>query len=352
MNWMDSAQAQHLFGTGEHDQKKAKTPKTEAEALREYKTAYVVDTPRARKKLEALAEANGWASLAEYRAGVEARRAASRATEDAKRRDALDAAARITTRQEAIDAYKTAREANNTELARAITQTAKTKGWNIMRKNITEYTTELHDEFTTLITEHNTTSGQWRDDIQKKRITPEYAAEQATAHTTARKERLTKILNDTATYVSDAQQEYDQAYTALITPAGDTNEQLLHEMRATKAWDRIQRELSTAEPTTITVALANRVATADPSTLRAIIEEAPSFLAGRGLDNPEDLVRTLVGKRPELTDAATRITEASKLRDVVTHNANHISKHLDNISANDVDPDNWVAYVNPTTINY
>lgn len=354
MSWMNSARAHHLHE--EHTQAEAEATKsadtTETEALRAYKYAHVIDDPRTRRQLEAQAKAQGWTSLGEYKSAVDARRTAHA---EVNRR----IAGRITTPEEAARERQKALTNGDKQLASAITETVTERGWTAQMtqasrppKSFEEYAAELNDQLTGLVTAHNTTSAQFRDDLRAKRITSEYVATQTQATATARMEQLNSIRQGVDGYVNEARESYDSAYRALMAATGDTNEQLLAEMRATKAWDRISRELSALPAENLTEGILSRVRDADPGTLRAIIEEAPSFLAGRGLANAEEMVRSLVATRPELSDAHAQVSKATKLRDVVTHNTKHIEEHLNSIGADDVTPDTWTAYVDPTTVNY
>lgn len=363
MGWTDNRQAWQAEQEyrRQNPNEKPDVPETEADALRAYKAQHTLLVPtaratRQRRELEALAEKNGWAALAEFKTKYQERRAAYERAENeerlARQQKADQQVSGITSRLEATQLHEQAVANGDHMLVKTIKRTATEKGWNLMAKNVNDAATELHEQFSGIIASRNAVADVYRDDLRNGRITPEYVAEKTASSIGEQKGRLEQILADATGYLNDAQAEYDNTYRALTTPTGDTNEQLLAEMRATKAWDRIQRELSTLEPGDIATTLANKVTTADPGTLRALIEEAPSFLAGHGVRDADALVRSMVDARPELADARVRIGESTRLRDVVTHNTGRLSKLIDDIAGDATNPDTLVGYVNPTAVTY
>lgn len=316
--WMDSAQAH--YKSQEYDRQHPQTPTeptTEAEALRTYRVSLSMKWPWENsnakiQRLEALARENGWTALEDYRADFNNR-------------------LKIHQQREREETH-----ANNQKEA-------------AMPRKLTDYTADLHNQFADIISGHDALSREWRDALSSKNVSREYVKEQTSIQTQARKVQLDAILNEANTFVADAQADYDRAYTALTATSGDTNEQLLAEMRATKAWDRMQRELTNVDPMRLTDELTRRVATADPDTLRTLIDEMPSFLAGRGIPDADAVVKAAVSARPELADAKARINDAAKVQAVVMHDTQHISDRLNDITDKDVTPDTWVAYVNPDT---
>lgn len=352
--WMDSAQAHYKRQEYEqqHPQPTPAGPTTEAEALKEYKALHIVmpETHRREiRELEALAEQNGWEALSTYQTQRQARREAEQQVHAARQQKAVETAAQLSTVNDAIALLHRATAAGDKILADAITKTAAQKGWNMNLKNLADYTADLHNQFADIISGHDALSREWRDPLSSKHVTPGYVKEQTSAETQARKAKLDAILNEANGFVADAQADYDRAYAALTATDGDTNEQLLAEMRATKTWERMQRELTNVDPTSLTDELTRRVATADPNTLRTLIEEMPSFLTGRGIRDADAVVKAAVSARPELADAKARISEAARVQAVVMHDTQHISARLNDITAQDVTPDTWVAYVNPDT---
>ncbi len=361
MNWMESNQAKALQYA--HDkaraEKESRKLATEEKALRAYKRAAIGLSPdrKLMREIEEHAAANGWESIAAWKRGVEERRAyaarIAQQKDEAERQAVSEQIASITTRQEAIDAYKAARAADNRHLTRAITQAARTNGWNIMTKPLNDYAQELHIELMDVIAQHDTTSRVWRDELNNKRVTPDYVNEQIAGNVTANRDKINDLLTGVQQYVTDAQTEYDNTFQSFVTPTGDTNEQLLAEIRAGKTWDRTQRELSSVPETQITAEVTNRIRNADASTLKVYLEEMPSYLASKGLSNAADVVRTAVQQsRPELQEAQARVTQATKLHDLVSHNARQISERLNTVTPADATPRDLIGYVDPTSIKY
>lgn len=350
---MDSAQAHYARQEYEqHHPQPTAAPTTEAEALKEYKALHIVmpETHRREiRELEALAERNGWNALSDYQARRQARREAEQQAQAAREQKAVETAMQLRTMNDAIALHNRATVAGDKILADAITKTATQKGWNMNRKNLSDYTADLHNQFADIISGHDALSREWRDAVRSKKVAPDYVKEQTSTETQARKAKLDAILNDANSFVADAQSDYDRAYAGLTAITGDTNEQLLAETRATKTWERMQRELTNLDPMKLTDELTRRVATADPNTLRTLIDEMPSFLAGHGIPNADAVVKAAVSARPELADAKARITEAAKVQAVVMHDTQHISDRLSDITDKDITPDAWVAYVNPGT---
>ena len=363
MSYMESAAHHYATEAYEREQaRESKTPKaptTEAEALKQYKLSHSVKWPWENKtaqikRLEALAAEHGWTALSDYKTEIRAQRAeldkqASDAR-GARRATASEKAAHLTNEADAAEQYRAARDNHDSFLANAIKRTAETNGWNMNRPNTTELAAQIHEQYTELLTSRDNAIAPYQADLKAGRITSEYVADQIAASTTERQDRLTAITETVNKYYADAEASYDQAYRSLATPTGDTNEQLLAEMRATKAWERTQREMANIDATGLLGQLSQRVKDADPTTLRVLIEEMPSYLAGRGVPDAPAAVRRAIGQRPELKDANARVTEAAKLRDLTVHNSKQIGDVLNTIAHNDTDA--RVAYVDPTSIDY
>lgn len=350
--WMESAQAHYENQAHEREEARkttAKTPKTEAEALKLYRRARALKDAAALASLEQQAQTNGWNSLAEWRARMDEIQARNR---EIDRR----IAARITTQEEAAAQAAKAWKAGDRALHQAIREMAQAQNWSLKMtptpKNTTELAAQIHTEFTELLTSRDNAIAPYQADLKARRITADYVADKLAAGTTERQERLAAITESVSKHYADAEASYEQAYQALATPTGDTNEQLLAEMRASKAWERTQREMANVADTSLLSQLTSRVKDADSTTLRVLIEEMPSYLAGRGIPDASAVVRRAISQRPELADVNARITEAAKLRDVTTHNARHLAEVVSNITPDNTAPDARVAYVDPTSINY
>lgn len=352
-SWMNSAQAHYLredYERAEAKKEKASAPPTEAEALRAYKAAYVISDPSKRKQLEALAQAQGWTSLAEYKTAADARAVAYEA---AARRTAES----ITSPEEATRKRQAALDNGDRQLANAISTTIKER-WNTHMPqnthnpaNFDTYTAQLHEDLMGVVTAHDSASQKWRPELDSKRVTNEYVSEQIKDATEANRAKINDVLEDVKGYLNAAQSDFDQAYKSLTTVTGDTNEQLLAEIRAGKTWERTKQELDALGSDRLYSEALNRIGSADPSTLGIYMQELPSYLASKGINDAADTVRHAVTARPELHEAQARLTKAAKLHTVVQHNAGNIDSRLNAVTNDDTKPVD-IAYVDPTTVKY
>lgn len=348
MNWMNTAQAEHMFEDYEREEarkNRLKLPQKEADALPAYRRADA-ETKRA---IEEHARARGWTVIDDWK---------TRITEKMTRVAEINRriAARITTQEEAATLAKRAWKNGDRDLHAAIREVAQTKNWSLTMtpapKNTTDLAAETHKQFTELLASRDDAIAPYAADLQAGRITDEYVANQLAPGAAERNERLIAIKESVNQHYAAAEAEYEKAYQSLAATSGDTTEQLLTEMRATKAWERTQRELANLDAIALLSQLNHRVKEADPTTLRVLMEEMPSYLTSRGVPNAADLVRHAIGQRPELADASARMTQAARLRDVTVHNSNKVSEVLNTITASNTGEDARVAYVDPTSINY
>lgn len=350
MGWMDSAQAKYLAEEYKktHPEEAPAKLDSEEKALRAYKRerASVLPDRKKLRQIEEHAAANGWDSIDTYKRGADERRAQYE-------RNAREQATRITTPEEAAAASDKALRYGDRRLYNAINETARTKGWTNMTKpkSIEEYAAEINTALNAVISDHDAISRPWRESLSGRKVTPEYVAEQTGQALAANRSRVEDVLSGVKTHLNEAQATFDQAYRDLTTFSGDTNEQLLAEIRAGKAWDRVRRELDAIDPERLSTDTLNRISSADQATLGTLIQELPSYLASRGLAEANTIVRHGVGARPELADAQARIAKAQRLHDVTIHNVKNMNSRLDTITHNDTTHAD-VAYVDPTSIKY
>lgn len=361
MQWHDTAQARHMQEAYNRRQAEAadaatpSEPATEADALQAYKRAhYLVPELRNRKQIRALeqiAAANGWDSIAEHKQQRADREAAAAERDKIQQRDADERAAMLTTRQEAAALYQSATDNGDTQLATSIKNAANTKGWNLMPTNPADVAAQTHDALMDIISAHDLASVEYRDDLRARRVTPEYVKERLAAGTNTSRARLTELTTQAANYVNDAQADYDALIAGITTTPGDTNAQLLSEIRDGKEWDRQRRELDALPDAKRATALMSRIAHANPDTLRVLMSEAPSYLAANGIADADTLVQSAVHEAlPSLKEAQARINEAARLRDTITHDVRLIGNYIDNLSMEDTNTDNILGYVTPARV--
>ena len=319
-NFMNSAEVRaanaHFDDT--HRQAEAVEPQTEAEALKAYRAATLLIPELWDKakigQLEALAARNGWDGVEKLK---------------------QDRAARRTTAEP--QTKKTNRDATRRRT---------------MPKSIEDYAAEIHDEFDNIVKAHHAKVTRWGEQIATKKVTREYVREQIAPAIAGHREHLNDIAEGAEKYVESARADYDRKVAALTAVKGDTQEQLLAEMRAGKIWDRIQRELANVKDTG---SLANetivRVRSADAATLGVLVAEMPSYLASRGMSDADMLVQSAIhDAHPDLQDAGDRVTAAGKLREVVTYDIARVSKELDQIDGTARDTAALIGYVDPSAV--
>lgn len=294
-------------------------PQSEAEALKAYRAATrLVPELWDRAKigrLEALAARNGWDAIEKHRKDREARRAAA---EHAQRSNTIEDAT----------------------------------GRRTMPKSIDEFAQELHDEFDMIVKAHHTQVTRWDDQLATKRVTLEYVQDQTAPTVAPHREHLNTIAEDAEQYVETARAEYSRKVAALTAAKGDTQEQLLAEMRAGKIWDRIQRELANVKDTSALVnEVIGRVRNADADTLGVLVAEMPSYLTSRGMSDADMLVQSAVhDAHPQLQEAGNHVDAARKLHDVVKYDIGRVSKELDQITGTARDTATLIGYVNPAAV--
>lgn len=166
-------------------------------------------------------------------------------------------------------------------------------------------------------------------------------------------------------HAAAAQTSFEAAWAAIATPTGGINEQLLVEVRSTRAWDRLKRELD-AIPSELNVLakVGEWIRDADAVTLRVLVEEAESYARSRGISSV-DSIRAAAESRPELAEPKKRRDRAAKLQAVVAFNVVSLTKAIAALppasgTAMAREADQWheplliraAAYVDPRTVNY
>ena len=256
-------------------------------------------------------------------------------------RDAAERAARLYSENAAKDLYASAVSIGDTNLIDAIEDRAELKGWAVSPSGAAK---TIHNAMVALVDDHKKAGIDLNEDIRAGLLTTA-GLEAATAKFTQSGQytaRLDAIVDKAATAAAASAAKLQSAVDVLSTSKGGVQEQILDEMRATKAWDRIKAEITgnskiTSNATTI-YELGKRItASSDPTTRRVILEESKSWLAGLGhpVDNSTDvltyLTEQLIGSDPALSTLDAEAKAASKLAMITTHNAGKLRPRLSSV---------------------
>lgn len=225
---------------------------------------------------------------------------------------------------------------------------------NIQTRNLTTSITKtLNNE----VRAQRERAHAYRDDLKSKRITADFIREK-TQHDqfTAKLQRqATRAANN----VNAMQKRYDDMLADRLTMKGDTaTEALLAETRATKTWQRLERDLTGKNNAAQLNILQQRLDTAikngDHATVAAINSEAPHYFNSIGVDDSAHIIEVIIRNGDtELRDAYADITEAKKLHAVTNHNVSMITRDIEQdisrgLDAPNEDIDNMRYYVDPT----
>lgn len=179
---------------------------------------------------------------------------------------------------------------------------------------------------------HHHNARQLADALQHKDVTTDYVKGQI-----KHDEFVTKInaqLGRAQRNVEAQQNSYQELLADTLTIKGASpTEALLAETRATKQWNRLERELTGVDKASALNKIANVISDAakkgDQATLAGIVAEAPSFLRGKGFKDAEAVIESVIrAEEPSLAQAHAAIGEAEQVVAVTRYNAGAITNGL------------------------
>lgn len=227
----------------------------------------------------------------------------------------------------ALKKLENAIEAGDDILAKAIRKVAEQNNWDIST-TLESAAQKAHDGFQAVLTQYealaNDIDGQLgRGEITVKRADDLFTINSARADGPG---QIDAIANQMAKIVASADRITAAEIGKLTATPGTAQDQLLAEMRLTKAWERVRREFDSVPAENRTGLLSSvlgklRSAT-DPYEVAVILLEGPSYLSVKGVENAQDSINhTLQQIRPEIGAAAAYATAAHQLEVVIMYDA-------------------------------
>ena len=236
-------------------------------------------------------------------------------------RDAEDRANRIHDQDAAIALLKSADRNDDRTLGFAIRKRATMFSWDLTGQTNGTLANDLNTEFRAIVTAHKAYGQGIRQDLDARAVSAEYAKTLMDAGDFVH--RLDTALERAVTNRDQAVKSFEGTIAAIITPTGTAEQQLLAEIRAGRAWDRLTRELDVIKDVAKAMALIlDRILTADPAELSVVVSDAPSYLIGRGLPNAKaSIIAALAQSHPAVSKAHDKMNAAERL--LVGTRSNH-----------------------------
>lgn len=271
-------------------------------------------------------------------------------------RDASERAGMLATAEDAIKLLASANKWGDIDLERAVKARAREEGWDLSGRSSGEATRDvaqqLHIDAEGIVTDHKRASQAYIADVDKGRISTDFAVEKLGSDY---RDRLQALKAKAEKNVAVKQQALDAALSrATGTPSGTPEAQLLAEIRAGKAWDRMQRELPTIKnPGQY---FADKVTKGTPDDFRAVIDEAPSYLASIGIPEAQAFIDDAVeAKFPAIKDAQAALKDAGTLQLITRHNVDVLTDRVSRLApSTSIEPMGRelsdIGYVNPTEV--
>lgn len=255
------------------------------------------------------------------------------------------------------DLYLKAIENGDDNLALAIQEVSADKGWALVTTDFSATATAANDGFVALAADHYAAVRVIQAQRDAGLITDKGAQDQfdRAAKTNDWAGELDAIVAKATIPINTARNAEAMAISRLTTPKGDTNDQLLAEMRLTKAWDRVKNEVKTPiKAGAIPVAALCRKleAAIDPYEIAAIITEGPSWLLSKGESDGTDLINaTLAHIDPLVGNAIAGATSAGRFEATLLYDARVVRQIITTytLTSSDLKAE---GYVDLTTISY
>ena len=272
-------------------------------------------------------------------------------------RDARERAEKLYGEKSASNLYLKAIESGDDNLAIAIQEVSQDKGWTIVTTDFSNIASVTNAAFTVLTASHNVAVDKIRVKHRDGLLTDKGAQDMfdMTAKENDWAGQLDAIMTRALIPIDVARRASSMAISRLTTPRGDTQDQLLAEMRTGKAWDRIkgivEQRMSTGMDATTT--LCNMLlSTTDPYLTAAILTEGPSWLLAKGEADATDLINaTLAQADPVVGNAVAGATAAGRFEAVLQHDARVVREIISTykLTSSDLGTE---GYVDLTSVTY
>ncbi|GAA2082379.1 hypothetical protein GCM10009840_18190 [Pseudolysinimonas kribbensis] len=268
------------------------------------------------------------------------------------------AEARVGDAKSALREYTNAVLHGDTIYADAVRKRALKQGWAF--GPLDGVAQRIDNDFHAVIVQFNVTLAQVRDQLAANQITAQYATQQIQAKAAELDTDVDGIVQQADTFTNAAQQMFDAAVGRLTANTGDTNQQLLNEMRIGRAWERLKAEFN-ADPSLTAFTITQRISRGDINEVAAVLTELPSYLAasgrGRDVDTWMDAIYgNLRDADPVIAAAARDLKQAQRLQLIVAQDARTVRSLLadSGLAARSLDsrPGAASGYVNPTSVDY
>ena len=255
------------------------------------------------------------------------------AAETISRRDAEDRASRIHDQDAAVALLKTAERNDDNNLAYAIRKRAVMFAWDVTGATNGTLAQELNTEFLAIVKAHKAYGQGIRNNLDAGLISASYAKDLIEAGDFMN--RLDLVLERAQVNRDQGVKSFEGTITAITTPTGTTEQQLLAEIRAGRVWDRLTRELDTLkDPAKAMSLITDRMLAADAAELSVIVGEAPSYLISRGLPNAKQIIiATLAQGNPSVSKAYDRMNAAERLLVATQSNHRRLIKRIEAVPA-------------------
>ena len=272
-------------------------------------------------------------------------------------RDAYDHVNRyVHTERAAIKKLQEALRDGDEVMARAIRAVAESAGWDVSLE-ATSHAQRAQDAIRALIDERNTKAATINAQRADGTITDRGEQQQIDIARTSGRwlEKLDAIRDTAQVYIDATKTDLQRALARFTEPTGSAQDQLLTEMRLTRAWGRIRQEIEspTAATTNYTIALNIRLSeSTDPHEVAAILSEGPSYTRTYGEADPTAVFHdTLASKDTRVAAAVEAARIATQFETVLNHNLRQAREILTVHHSSPLGLDS-TAYVDMVTIDY
>lgn len=258
-------------------------------------------------------------------------------------------ASRIWNPSNLYQAYAAALEAHEWTYATAIRDRMEKEGLS----SSTKILADAHATFVQLTNDFKVRQSLIAKDLIGGEITQLGAANRLAAVAAPLVEELDAAIDKYVRYVVGTDQALNAVIASLGQRAGDTNAQLLAEMRIGRSWDRIKSELG-ADPDLETI--LQLIKNGDRYEIAAILAEIPALL--RSLSRGDEVDFTIAAMHATLAEIDPRIGQlakernaAQKMRTILDYDASIVRNIITTTSAQFLDL-HEEGYLDPTQQTY
>lgn len=263
-------------------------------------------------------------------------------------------AGRLYGEKTAASAYVEALATGDDLYAAAIRRSAVEHGWTSIVAPVAAIASQTDEEFRAIVDGFQASTETIRDGLAEGKLTAKGAEALADNVVPALVTRLDVAIAKANVFIDAGRRALDLAVRSLTAAAGDTNEQLLTEMRIGRAWDRVKAELDAvySRGDSVLLAMLERLQRSDQYELAALLTEAQSYLTAHREDDKKGLIRqTLKTINPAVAEAAENLQHLENFQVFLVHDSEVVRSIVTDPSL--VVPDLAVeGYLDLTTADY